>query len=558
MTPASPANPRLLAAVCLALALGTLALYWPITKHPFINYDDYGYIVENPHVNTGLSWTNVVWAFEHKYAANWHPLTWISHMLDCQMFGLHPAGHHFVNALFHGANAVLLFLLLTRTTGALWRSAFVAAFFAWHPLRVESVAWAAERKDVLSAFFWMLTLMAYAKYVTGDRCQVTGTNSGSIVSRVSYHMSPFYWLALFFFACGLMSKPMVVTLPFVLLLLDFWPLQRFTPKASGVHAATLQRLLAEKIPFFVLGFAVSAVTFWVQGSSGAFWSLENLPAGARLANAVAAYLGYISKTFYPTDLAIIYSHPQHWPAIWVAVAALLLLVWTSLIVWRATEHPYLVTGWLWFLGTLVPVIGLVQVGVQSMADRYTYLPGIGLLIAVVWGANEWFHRPRQKVWLATVGSLALAGCVAGTARQLSYWQSELTLFGHAVEVTTDNYAAEVCLGEALERTGHPKEAFDCYADAVRLEPDYPIGQFKLGMMFIAEHKPADALAHLNIAAGLMPHNADLQYDLGVFFEQQGQPRDAADHFRAALAERPDFPEAKRELSSLVAAHPEVR
>ncbi len=553
MTSASPANSRLLAAVCLALALGTLALYWPITKHPFLNYDDYGYIVENPHVNTGLSWTNVVWAFEHKYAANWHPVTWISHMLDCQMFGLKPAGHHLVNALLHAANAVLLFLFLTRTTGALGRSALVAAFFAWHPLRVESVAWAAERKDVLSAFFWMLTLLAYARHVTCDGWRVTGkeTLSATTGSRFTFHASRFYWLALFCFACGLMSKPMVVTLPFVLLLLDFWPLQR-------LNTERIPALLIEKIPFFVLGFAVSALTFWVQGSSGAFWSLENLPPGARLANALAAYLGYISKTFCPTDLAIIYSHPHHWPAIWVAGSALLLLVWTGLIIWRAKSHPYLVTGWLWFLGALVPVIGLVQVGVQSMADRYTYLPGIGLLIAVVWGANEWSNRPRQKVWLAAVGSLALAGCVAVTARQINYWQSELKLFGHAVEVTTDNYAAEVCLGEALERTGHPKEAFAYYADAVRIEPDYPIGQFKLGMMYVAEHKPTDALTHLNIAAGLMPHDADLQYDLGVFFAQQGQPKEAAEHFNAALAERPDFPEAKRELSTLLAAHPEVR
>ena len=272
MTSASPANSRLLAAVCLALALGTLALYWPITKHPFLNYDDYGYIVENPHVNTGLSWTNVVWAFEHKYAANWHPVTWISHMLDCQMFGLKPAGHHLVNALLHAANAVLLFLFLTRTTGALGRSALVAAFFAWHPLRVESVAWAAERKDVLSAFFWMLTLLAYARHVTCDGWRVTGkeTLSATTGSRFTFHASRFYWLALFCFACGLMSKPMVVTLPFVLLLLDFWPLQR-------LNTERIPALLIEKIPFFVLGFAVSALTFWVQGSSGAFWSLENLP-----------------------------------------------------------------------------------------------------------------------------------------------------------------------------------------------------------------------------------------------------------------------------------------
>ncbi|MGA9452726.1 MAG: hypothetical protein WBW41_15440, partial [Verrucomicrobiia bacterium] len=266
MTTAAPANSRLFVTVCLVLVLGTLVTYWPVTRHAFVHYDDDQYLVENSHVNSGLTWTNIVWAFENKHAGNWHPLTWIAHMAGCQMFGLNPAGHHLVNVLFHIINSLLLFLFLTRTTGAFWRSALVAAFFAWHPLRVESVAWAAELKDVLSAFFWMLTLVVYASYARkpGVFC---------------------YFLALLFFTCGLLSKAMVVTLPCVLLLLDFWPLNRFASKPA-------RQLVIEKIPFFVLAAVVSVVTFMVQASSGAFWTLENLPFSARIANALTAYPGY--------------------------------------------------------------------------------------------------------------------------------------------------------------------------------------------------------------------------------------------------------------------------
>ncbi len=532
MTTATPANPRLFATVCMALALVTLAVYWPVTRHEFVHFDDNQYLVENSHVNSGLSWTNTVWAFENKHAGNWHPLTWIAHMAGCQIFGLNPAGHHLVSVLFHVANSLLLFLFLTRTTGAFWRSALVAALFAWHPLRVESVAWAAELKDVLSAFFWMLTLVVYAGYAR---------RPGALR----------YSLALLFFACGLLSKAMVVTLPFVLLLLDFWPLNRFAVK-------TASQLVIEKIPFFVLAAAVSAVTFLVQESSGAFWTLENLPLSARISNALMAYLLYIAKTLWPANLALIYPHPHHWPVVSVAGSALFLVVLTVLTLRRIKQQPYLFTGWFWFLGTLVPVIGLVQVGIQSMADRYTYLPGIGLLIAIVWGLDDFFKKPNQKQFLALAGGVALTGCLAVTSIQINYWQNDLRLFSHAVEATTDNYAAEVYLGEALERAGHAGDALVVYDDAVRIEPDYPIAQFKLAMMLIAAHRPDDAVVHLNAAAQLMPHNPDVQFDLGVFLSQRGQPQEAAGHFRAALRERPDFPEAERELSAILNAHPDLR
>ena len=372
-----PTKNQLFVLICLALALVTFALYAPMLRHGFINLDDQQYITANDHVRAGLTWSGVVWAFKTSEAANWHPLTWISHMTDCQMFGLNAGGHHLVNLLFHIANTLLLFFWLNKLTGALGRSFFVAALFAWHPLHVESVAWAAERKDVLSAFFWMLALIAYARFANLSKVQ-------SPKSKV------FYILALFLFACGLMSKPMVVTLPFVLLLLDFWPLQRFP--ISDFRFPVFFRLVLEKIPFFALAFASCLITYLVQKSGGATWSQAALPFHARIANALVAYVRYISKTFWPADLAVIYPYSRHWPAVLVGGAALVLAAWTGLFLWRARRNPHLIVGWLWFLGTLVPAIGLVQVGSQSMADRYTYIPGIGLFIVIVWGANDLLSR----------------------------------------------------------------------------------------------------------------------------------------------------------------------
>jgi hypothetical protein len=395
---------KVTAAVAFALAVVTLLLYLPVLHNGFVNYDDPDYITNNSHVKAGLTWPGIIWAFRSTEASNWHPLTWISHMADCQLFGVNPAGHHLVNVLFHTANAVLLFLLLNRLTGlrseasapqpgALWRSAFVAAMFAWHPLHVESVAWASERKDVLSAFFWMLSLLAYADYarrVTGDKCRVTGTTSISPVATT--HPSLFYFAALFFFACGLMSKPMVVTLPFVLLLLDFWPLNRIRSAEFGVRSAGA--LLLEKLPFFALTIASCIITRVVQG--GALWSSASLHFPFRLANALMSYVRYISKTFWPADLALIYPYPHHWPLAGVIVVTILLVMWSVLFLCWAKRFPYLAVGWFWYLGTLVPAIGLVQVGVQSMADRYTYLPGIGLFIIVAWALNDLLNSHPQK------------------------------------------------------------------------------------------------------------------------------------------------------------------
>lgn len=532
---------QLTTAVCLVLAGVTLLVYAPVLRNGFVNYDDPDYIINNAHVKAGLTWNGVAWAFQSAEASNWHPLTWISHMADCQMFGLKPAGHHLTSLLLHTANTLLLFLLLNRLTGALWRSAFVAALFAWHPLHVESVAWASERKDVLSAFFWMLTLLAYTRFVSESKVR----NPKSKV---------FYALALLAFACGLMSKPMVVTLPFVLLLLDFWPLKRFTIYDLRF---TIGRLIVEKIPFFILTIASCVITRLVQ--SDALWSTASLPLSFRLANAVMSYVRYLGKVFWPANLALIYPYPHYWPLAGVIVAALLLALISVWAVLSAKRFPYLAVGWFWYLGTLVPVIGLVQAGIQSMADRYTYLPSIGLFIIFAWGLNDLLHaQPRKGKIAAAVGGLALAGCVAVTSVQITYWRNSLTLFSHTIEVTTGNYAAENCLGTTLEHLGQKDAAEECYAESVRIEPDFPLGQFNLGMILLEQGRAGEASNHLAIAAQLAPQNPVIQFDYGVYLSQHGNPAAAAAHFRAALAARPDFPEAKQELAILFAEHPELK
>ena len=546
------------ALICLALALVTTALYWPVTHHNFVNFDDDDYITNNSHVQAGLTWAGVIWAFQSGAAANWHPLTWLSHMLDCQLYGLNPGGHHSTNLLFHVANTLLLFLLLRQLTGALWRSAFVAALFAWHPLHVESVAWAAERKDVLSAFFWMLTLMAYTRYAQ-KRSKVEGRGSRADVAvqaldsrllgaakRSGDGSTLDYGLALLFFACGLMSKPMVVTLPFVLLLLDFWPLNRFQP---GSSARSTINLIVEKLPFFALTLAASVVTYFVQTSGRVLWLPAERPFSSRVANALWAYERYISKTFWPADLSIFYPYPHHWPAGLVIGAALLLAIWSGLLIWRARQNPCLFVGWFWFLGTLIPAIGLVQVGSQSMADRYMYIPSVGLFILVVWGFNNLLNwRPHWRRITTFAGGVALAGCLVCTEIQLSYWQNSIKLFRHAIEVTTDNFVAYTCLGETLSDLGLKKEAMMLCAEAVKIAPNSPVAQYNFGMALLQNNRLDEALAHLDAAARLAPHNSEVQYNFGLFLLLHNKPDEAASHFAATLVERPDFAEAHCRLA----------
>jgi tetratricopeptide (TPR) repeat protein len=549
MLTANSTKKHLFALLCLVLALVTTALYWPITHDGFVDFDDEQYIIGNPHITPGLTWTNVAWAFQSGEAANWHPLTWLSHMADCDLYGVDPGGHHLTNLLFHVANTLLLFLLLNQMTGATWRSFFVAAFFAWHPLHVESVAWASERKDTLSTFFWLLTLLAYARYAR-SRSRVEGRRSSAETATPAFdsrRSALDYFLALFFFACGLMSKPMVVTLPFVLLLLDFWPLNRITN--CELRIGNLRNLVVEKIPFFILAAAASVVTFLVQKNGGA---MAGTSFGLRVENVVLAYVRYISKLFWPQDLAIVYSFPRQWPALLAAGAALLLLVWTALLLFRARQNPPLAVGWFWFLGTLVPVIGLVQVGAQSIADRYTYIPSIGFFIVLVWGACDLAQRwPQTGKFFPLAGISALVGCLGATSIQIGYWHDSEKLFLHAIGVTTDNYVAENCLGKTYEKMGRNDRALVLYENAVKIEPRYPQSQFNLALCLLGYGQTNEALEHLRIAARLEPHDPDIQYDLAIYFTQHGGADDAARGFQAALADRPDFPEAQTAFGLLL-------
>jgi len=519
---------QLIAAICFVLAAGTLTLYFPLLSHGFINFDDDGYITENLDIANGLSWSGIIWAFKSGYGSNWHPLTWISHMADCQLFGLNPAGHHFVNVLFHTANTLLLFILLCNLTGAIWRSAFVAALFAWHPLHVESVAWASERKDVLSAFFWMLALMAYVRYV---KAQSSSNHAPAVMS---------YLLALFFFACGLMSKPMVVTLPFVLLLLDFWPLKRF----ERLNLSNLPRLVIEKIPFFALSVAGCVVTYLVQKNGGA---VSKNPLSLRVENALWAYERYIAKTFWPSDLAIFYPFPAHGLLLLAIVAAVLLAVCSLAFIFLSRQRPYFFTGWFWFLGTFVPAIGIVEVGSASLADRYDYLPSIGLFILVTWALTDFLGSQRGKKFLAMIAAATLIACLITTSHQIRYWRNSITLFSHALQVTTDNYVAGACLGQALDAADDEKDALIYCREAVRIDPDYPPGQSFLGAVLWKTGNTNAALACIDAAARAAGRDSSFQYILGKFLLEHNFPDKAAARFSAALDDDPDFVEAHNAL-----------
>src|SRR5512139_1612417 len=400
--------------ICLVLVVITAGVYLQAGDHEFINYDDPLYVTNNPQVKAGLTGKNILWAFSTTRASNWHPLTWLSHMLDVQLFGLNPRGHHLMNVFIHCVNTVLLFLLLTKMTATPWQSLFVAALFALHPLHVESVAWVAERKDVLSGFFWLLTLLLYVRYV----------NSPGTVR---------YLLVVASFAAGLMSKPMLVSLPLVMLLLDYWPLKRLGTQASPVS------LLKEKLPFFLLSLLSALVTMHAQKAGGALKSMDVVPLAMRVENSLVSYATYIVKTVWPQDLALFYPFPLSL-ALWQVLASCLLLIAVSAgVVLLRKRHPYLLTGWLWFLITLVPVIGLVQVGGQAMADRYTYIPHIGLFVMAAWAVPELLKgMRRRRVVLAGAACVILAILTVVTWRQLGYWRDNITLYERTLSVTQNN------------------------------------------------------------------------------------------------------------------------
>jgi tetratricopeptide (TPR) repeat protein len=549
--------------VCVLLALVTLLVYLPVRHYAFVNFDDPDYVTENPMVQAGLTWSGCQWAFTTWHASNWHPLTWLSHMVDWQLFGLNAGGHHLVNVLFHATNAVLLFLLLLRLTSALWQSALIAALFAWHPLHVESVAWVAERKDVLSAFFGLLTLMAYVRYAQ-SRSKVEGRGSRADIAvqaldsrllgaakRSGDGSTRDYLLVLFFFACGLMSKPMLVTLPFVFLLLDYWPLQRLPD--FELRISRWSRLVWEKWPFFALAAASCVVTFIAQKRGEAVVSLGGYPLSSRIANAAVAYGKYLFNSVYPVNLAVIYplpiySLPKENP--WVQVAgAIIVLAMISWVIWRARrQRPYLLTGWLWYLGMLVPVVGLVQVGSQAMADRFTYLPLIGVFIGVVFGLGDLAKKLRlEPMVMASVAGVVLAGCLFATARQLRFWRDSETLFEHTLAATKDNPIAQSNLGTALSEAGQPQEAAEHFGEALRLNPGYAPAHYNLGVALTQTGHLQEAMEHFREALRLNPDYAKAHYNLGVALTQTGHLQEAIEHFREALRLNPDYAPAHYNL-----------
>ncbi len=531
--------------ICLLLAIGTLAIFSPALFNDFVNYDDPSYVTSNPHIQSGPTPAAVAWAFTTGHASNWHPLTWISHMLDWQLFGKNPMGHHATNILFHVANTLLLFLLLKKMSGAIWRSAFVAALFALHPIHVESVAWVSERKDVLSTFFFLLTLLAYGRY--------TQTQIGNLKLEIGNQQSAivYYLLALSLFALGLMSKPMLVTTPFLLLLLDYWPLNRL---ATGDWRLAI-RPLVEKIPFVALAIISSAITFLVQRKGGAVTSISALPLDSRIGNALVSYVRYLGKTFWPDNLAILYPYPpsRHWATSQVVGSVVILITVTVLAIWLARRRKYFLVGWLWFLGTLVPVIGLVQVGIQAMADRYTYIPLIGIFFAAVWWIADATQSKRwQPLVLGTFAALVLVVFAKLTERQIAYWQNSETLFGNAVAVTEKNYLAYNNLGFYLANSGKRDEAIKNYRMAVEIDPTYQDAQNNLGHALAEKDKYAEAIPHYLAALRRNSRHVEVHNNLGNALTSLGQIDQGIEHYKIALTNDPTHADAHNNLGIALA------
>ncbi|RLC28420.1 MAG: hypothetical protein DRH32_09110, partial [Deltaproteobacteria bacterium] len=516
----------------------TVAVFRQLPSFDFINLDDNIYVTDNTHVRSGLTIENIRWSFETTYANFWHPLTWLSHMLDCRLFGLNPGMHHFSALLLHILNTLLLFTVFNRMTGKQMQSAVVAVLFAVHPLHVESVAWISERKDVLSTLFWLLTMYAYACYVEVPK---TGR----------------YIAVLLLYIMGLMAKPMLVTLPFVLLLMDFWPLNRFRPfpadekNSQSSPGTSVQRLIFEKVPFFVIAFVFSIICVIAQGK--AVQTLDSLPLSLRLLNVFISYSQYLSKTIWPSHLSVFYPYPESYP-VWQVSGAVLLLVSVSVImICTARKYPYLAVGWLWFIGTLVPVSGLVQVGSHAMADRYTYVPLIGLFIIVAWGGRDLFIKKYHLNKKLSVGLFCtlLAALMVCSFLQVSHWRNSISLFSHAIEVTDNNWLAYNNLGTALSRIGKIKEAMKNYSIVLRIKPDHFITYNNLGLLLAKKNRVQEAVNHFNKAVRLKPDYAEAYNNLGVAMAKQGKFKQAIEHFQKALDLKPDYTKARIHLKNAI-------
>ena len=520
----------------LFLAALTVVTFYQVKDHDFVNFDDNLYVTGNNRVQAGLTWENIRWAFTTTDANNWHPLTWLSHMLDCQLSGLNPMGPHMNNLLLHLGNAILLFLLLNHMTGALWRPFFVAALFALHPLHVESVAWVAERKDVLSTFLGLLSIWAYVRYVKKS-------SKGA------------YGLSLFFYGLCLMSKPMLVTLPLLLLLLDYWPLTRFRFQwpSRNIRKSPLFFAVLEKIPFFAFSSVSSIITLWAQMDGGAV--VNALPVKARIANSLISYLHYLGKMIWPQDLAVFYPYPGIGIRSWAPLlAGFALFIITAAVIGLGRRHAYLVTGWLWYLLTLLPVIGLVQVGAQAMADRYTYVPFIGPFIMLAWGIPRLVSEWRcKRVLLGAAAGLVIFLMAASTWLHLQNWQDSTTLFRHALRVTRDNYLAHGNLGEALSLQGKTEEAILHYEEALRINPGHSVSHNNLGLALTNQGKFEEAMAHFRAAIRIRPNFFEAPSNMGLALARQKRYPEAIDHYRKALQINPEFHGARNNLAIALAA-----
>ncbi|MBI5094114.1 MAG: tetratricopeptide repeat protein [Candidatus Hydrogenedentes bacterium] len=523
------------ALVCAALVLACVAIYGQTLWHGFVSYDDPDYVTNNPHVRAGLTPQSIAWALTANVASNWHPLTWWSHMLDCQIYGLRPSGHHMTNLILHIANTLALFLVLVSLTRDRCPSALVAALIAVHPQLVESVAWVAERKDVLNALFWILAMGAYGRYVRKPG-----------ILR--------YGAVLILFALGLMAKPMLVTLPFVLLLLDYWPLGRYHT-VTGLNAIIrkLASLIFEKIPLFALTAASAIITYSVQSRSGAVSAPEVLSLGVRIENALVAYVMYLFKAIYPANLAAFYPYSVvqggHGPLI--IGAGILLTLITLCVAFTARRAPYVATGWLWFLGTLVPVIGIVQVGTQAYADRYTYLPLLGIFLALAWGLGDLVaRRPQYTKPFITCVLAALVALTATAAVQTRYWRDDVTLWKHALNATSNNVKAHYCLALAYERRNQLDDSLAELRDAIRIEPNFPYLYNNAGSILVKQGKTREAESEFEGAIRVAPDYGLAYLNLGLLLAQHGRYVDALPRLQQAVRLLPENPDAHATLGRL--------
>ncbi|HYA40834.1 MAG TPA: tetratricopeptide repeat protein [Syntrophobacteraceae bacterium] len=524
--------------IYLFLTITTLSAFRRLTQCDFINYDDPSYVTENVHIKNGVTFDAIRWAFTSAYASNWHPITWMSHILDVQLFGLNPHLHHSTNLLFHIANTLLLFFVFNRMTKAPWKSAFVAALFALHPLHVESVAWIAERKDVLSTLFWMITIAAYIYYV--ERRTEEGGQRTEDRLRRPHFLFPFsdfrYLAVVVLFALGLMAKPMLVTLPFVLLLLDLWPLSRVDLQMPfAASQLRVKKIFLEKIPLFALAALSCIVTYIAQRKGGAVRSSDAFPMYARIANALVSYVLYIKKAIWPNDLAVLYPHPGTRPLWQVCGAALFLGALTFIVVRKTKTHPFLPVGWLWFAGTLVPVLGIVQVGWQAMADRYTYIPLIGLFIIAAWGVPELFQgwRLRSEALYALASIVLLFLCI-GASMQVGYWRESLSLYNHALKVTADNDIIRHNLGDAYSRLGDYGRSIPEFNRAIEMNPGKADVYNKRGVAFAALGDYGKAIRDFDRAVRIDPENAMAFTNRGSAYTRLGNQRHAIDDFNRAI------------------------